>query len=134
MPACVRQPERSRRGFVRFTTLAFALAVTGCGDGSLLRGVGVTAPTSVPTSTVADGPGTTIPVTTVGTTTTQPRPPRQVTLLFTGDTIPHDAVIAAGRQHGAAAGVAYDFAPMWSRLAPRVSSADLAVCHLETTL
>ncbi|MFJ8076553.1 CapA family protein [Streptomyces sp. NPDC096176] len=56
--------------------------------------------------------------------------PRGFTLVASGDVIPHSSVInqaaEAGRGHG------YDFRPMLAAVGPVVSSADIAVCHMET--
>jgi poly-gamma-glutamate synthesis protein (capsule biosynthesis protein) len=46
----------------------------------------------------------------------------------------HDAVSAQARRNAEGTLVAYDYAPMWQQLAPIVGAADLAVCHLETTV
>jgi len=65
--------------------------------------------------------------------TTQPRP-RVVKMMFTGDTLVHQAVYEQARTYGAASGKAYDFAPMFDKVRPIVSSADVAICHQETAL
>jgi poly-gamma-glutamate synthesis protein (capsule biosynthesis protein) len=57
-----------------------------------------------------------------------------VRLAFTGDSMAHDAVSAQARRNAEGTLVPFDFAPMWQRLAPIVDAADLAVCHLETTV
>jgi poly-gamma-glutamate capsule biosynthesis protein CapA/YwtB (metallophosphatase superfamily) len=109
--------------------LAFVV-VAGCSEGGALEN------STAPTTAVASPSSTTstVETTTTSTTTTTAPPPRQVRLLFTGDSMAHDAVIASGRRNGAAVGAPYDFAPMWQQLAPLVSAADFAMCHLETTL
>jgi len=58
-------------------------------------------------------------------------PLRRATFAFSGDTLPHDPVIESARRHG---GGAFDFAPMFARIAPIVEWADLAICHLETPI
>lgn len=56
--------------------------------------------------------------------------PRPFTLLASGDVLPHSSVIdRAGTDAG---GQGYDFAPMLKGVAPVVSRADLAICHMET--
>lgn len=56
--------------------------------------------------------------------------PRSFTLLASGDVLPHSSVIdRAGTDAG---GQGYDFAPMLKGVAPVVSRADLAICHMET--
>lgn len=54
------------------------------------------------------------------------------TLLFAGDLLPHTAVDEAAAEAGRAVGRPYDFAPMLAPMRPTVSSADLALCHMET--
>jgi poly-gamma-glutamate synthesis protein (capsule biosynthesis protein) len=56
-------------------------------------------------------------------------PLRRLTLVFSGDTLPHDPVIDSAQRWGNGT---YDFRPMFARIAPIVSWADLAICHLET--
>ena len=56
--------------------------------------------------------------------------PRRATLAFTGDTLVHSPIVQQAWINGG--GVAFDFAPMFARIAPAISDADLAVCHLET--
>ena len=67
-------------------------------------------------------------------TTTAPPPPERVTLAFTGDLLPHDAVVARAQAYGAPSGVAYDFRPMLAQVGPLLSRVDLALCHLEVPL
>lgn len=56
--------------------------------------------------------------------------PRPFTLLAAGDVLPHSSVI--DRAAADAGGTGYDFAPMLAGVAPVVSGADLAFCHMET--
>ncbi|MFE1820665.1 CapA family protein [Streptomyces anulatus] len=56
--------------------------------------------------------------------------PRPFTLLAAGDVLPHSSVI--DRAAVDAGGASYDFAPMLAGVAPVVSGADLAFCHMET--
>jgi poly-gamma-glutamate synthesis protein (capsule biosynthesis protein) len=53
-----------------------------------------------------------------------------VTFAFAGDTLVHSPLVARAWENGGR--VRYDFAPMFSRIAPVVAWADLAVCHLES--
>ncbi|WP_432111963.1 CapA family protein [Streptomyces sp. YPW6] len=55
---------------------------------------------------------------------------RPFTLLAAGDVLPHSSVI--DRAAVDAGGAGYDFAPMLAGVAPVVSGADLAFCHMET--
>ena len=79
----------------------------------------VEAAAAVPSTTTTEPP----------TTTTTAPPPRQATLAFGGDILIHSGVWAA-----ADAGAGYDFSPMLAPIAPRLTDADLAICHLEVTL
>ncbi|MFD4127355.1 CapA family protein [Streptomyces globisporus] len=56
--------------------------------------------------------------------------PRPFTLLAAGDVLPHSSVIDQAATDAGGAG--YDFAPMLAGVAPVVSGADLAFCHMET--
>ncbi|MER7519490.1 CapA family protein [Streptomyces sp. NPDC126499] len=56
--------------------------------------------------------------------------PAPFTLVASGDVLPHASII---RQAAAdAGGQGYDFRPMLSGVKPVVSTADLAICHMET--
>jgi poly-gamma-glutamate capsule biosynthesis protein CapA/YwtB (metallophosphatase superfamily) len=57
-----------------------------------------------------------------------------VTLIASGDVLPHGPVLRRAGADGARAGQPYDFHPMFAELRPLVAAADLAVCHLETPL
>ncbi len=72
---------------------------------------------------------TTEPTTTSSSTTTTLPPPRTATIAFSGDVLIHSGVWKA-----AATGAGYDFSPMLAPIAPQLSAADLAICHLEVTL
>jgi poly-gamma-glutamate synthesis protein (capsule biosynthesis protein) len=71
------------------------------------------------------------PTTTSTSTTTIPPEPRRATLAFTGDLIPHQPVV---RTAAALSAGGWDFRPMFQEVAPILSGADLAICHLETPL
>ena len=71
-----------------------------------------------------------VPTTTVPPTTTTTAPPlRAATLAFGGDILIHSDVWDT-----ADTGNGYDFSSMLAPVAPRLSSADVAICHLEVTL
>lgn len=101
--------------------LATMLLAACAGTGGLPPGAGGTPPRS-PTPTAAPPSPTPSP------------PPRAFTLAVTGDILVHDAVAARARANGRASGQAFDFRPMLAEVAPLVTAADLAVCHLETPL
>lgn len=55
---------------------------------------------------------------------------RSFTIAVSGDTLMHRPLVNEARDD--AGGSGYDFTPMFARIAPLVSRADLAICHLET--
>jgi poly-gamma-glutamate capsule biosynthesis protein CapA/YwtB (metallophosphatase superfamily) len=57
-----------------------------------------------------------------------------LTLVASGDVLPHGPVLRRAAADGARAGQPYDFRPMFAELRPVVAAADLGVCHLETPL
>lgn len=57
---------------------------------------------------------------------------RTLKVAFTGDTLIHSVVYNQARTNGARSGVAYDFNPMFDKVRPILSGADLAICHQET--
>ena len=69
---------------------------------------------------------------TVNATTTRAR--RVVKMMFTGDTLIHSALFQQAKTNGAKTGKAYDFNPMFDKVRPIISSADVAICHQETPL
>jgi poly-gamma-glutamate synthesis protein (capsule biosynthesis protein) len=83
-----------------------------------------------PAATVVEtsSTSTTAPTTTTSPTTTLP-PPRTATIAFAGDVLIHSGVWEA-----ADTGAGFDFSPMLAPIAPQLSAADLAICHLEVTL
>lgn len=63
------------------------------------------------------------------TTTTTLPPPRTATVVFGGDVLIHQGVWSAAAVPGG-----FDFSPMLAPIAPVLTAADLALCHLEVTL
>jgi len=74
-----------------------------------------------------------------------PNPPRAATvpdrnahraaeLVFTGDIIPHKPVTMFARRFARSTDADYDFTPIFEHVAPELRDADLAICHLETTI
>jgi hypothetical protein len=62
------------------------------------------------------------------------RPLRSFTLAASGDILVHTPVRAAAARYGRLAGRTFDFRPMFAAVRPLISSADLAICHLETPI
>lgn len=88
--------------------------------------VEIFAPTPTPEPTPAPEP-TAVPTPTAV-------PPARFTLSFTGDLLSHGPVIEQARRDGAETGLEFDYGPMLARVAPLVSAADIAVCHVETPI
>ena len=80
-------------------------------------------------------PGDPDPGAAVDPATRPPRPRvRTVALALTGDVLVHDNVWASAGREAAGSRAAFDFRPLLASLRPRISGADLAICHLETPL
>ncbi len=95
---------------------AFAVA---CARGPMLS------PVAGPTSQVEPA-GPAVPTT---------PPPREFTVVASGDVLLHDSLWDQARSDARAAGrTDYEFGPMFASLKPLVSSADLAICHMEVPL
>jgi len=60
-----------------------------------------------------------------------PPAPREFTVAVSGDIIPLPSLVQKAKRNGKSTGTAYDFAPMLADIAPLISAADLAICHLE---
>ena len=64
-----------------------------------------------------------------------PAPPREVSVVMSGDVLLHSGVWESARADAAARGrPGLDFRPMFAALEPVYSDADLAICHVETPL
>lgn len=94
--------------------------------------------TSASPSTTTSSTSTSVPPTTARPTTAPPTtvpPPVLLTFAFSGDTLLHTPLWERARRAAEAAGQpGYDFRGMLAPLQPLVSSADMAICHLETPL
>lgn len=60
-------------------------------------------------------------------------PPREFTVVATGDVVLHERLWAQARRDAGGDGT-WNFAPQLASIAPVVSGADLGICHLETPL
>ena len=58
-------------------------------------------------------------------------PPRSFSLIATGDVLTESAVNDAAAAAASGTGRRYDFAPLFGPITPMVSSADIAICHME---
>lgn len=68
------------------------------------------------------------------TTTEAPPQQRRSVVAFTGDILAHRGVVRQAASYGVLTGQSYNFGPMFDSVAPYLSEADLAICHLETPL
>jgi len=87
-------------------------------------------PTLVPTVTPTPTPEPPTP-----TPTATPIPIRTARLSFSGDVLSHSGVFGRALQNGTEIGdeaFTYDYRPMFAQVQERLSSADLAICVLET--
>jgi poly-gamma-glutamate synthesis protein (capsule biosynthesis protein) len=84
-------------------------------------------------SAVAAGPslgGSALAVATAHRLETPAAAPVHAVLAFSGDILMHSPLVNRARADGNGHG--YDFSPMFAQVAPVLSAADLAVCHLES--
>ena len=94
-----------------------------------------TTPAASPTS-AAPAPTTS---STAPTTTTAPTVAahvdrgRAAELVFTGDIVPAAQLGELARHYGRLASIPADYAPMFARVASEVATADVAICHLDST-
>lgn len=108
---------RTARAVVLAVAFAAAVVAVTCGtDGrSAIDSASVTQPAAAPE-----------------TTSTTVFEPRSFTVAATGDLLLHTRVLEFAQAN--AGGSGYDFDPMFAEIAPLISAADLAICHLEVPL
>lgn len=58
-------------------------------------------------------------------------PPRSFSLIATGDVLTEALVMNAAASFGATTGARYNFAPLLAPVTAMISSADIAICHME---
>jgi poly-gamma-glutamate capsule biosynthesis protein CapA/YwtB (metallophosphatase superfamily) len=131
----VRRPPRAtadvyrRRRLVAMAVVSvlvivgFAFVGSRRGGGS--SGAGLSADGTNPNESTSPGKTANAPTT---------RAPRVVKMMFTGDILIHSALYNQAQVNGAKSGKAYDFNPMFDKVRPIISSADVAICHQETPL
>jgi hypothetical protein len=59
------------------------------------------------------------------------RPPASISIVAVGDVLPEARVRLSASRYGALIGARFDFAPLFAPVEPIISSADLAICHME---
>src|SRR4051812_48941051 len=129
---------------MRMALAALGVAVLpGCGPAPTGHPAATTsgpAATTTGTAATTSGPAATTTgtaTTTTGTaTTTTSAAPASLTVVATGDVLIHQdgALVAGAAAAGQAHGIGYDFSGVFAPVAPLISAADLAICHLETPL
>lgn len=129
----VERGARRWAGAAAVAVLAAACSSGAAGDESAPQTTARPAASSSTTST-STSTTTSTSTSTSTTTTTQPPGPSRITLAFAGDLLPHGPVNDRAAANGRAAGVAYDYAPMLAPVAPIISGADVAICHLEVPM
>lgn len=129
----VERGARRWAGAAAVAVLAAACSSGAAGDESTPQTTTRPAASSSTTST-STSTTTSTSTSTSTTTTTQPPGPSRITLAFAGDLLPHGPVNDRAAANGRAAGVAYDYAPMLAPVAPIISGADVAICHLEVPM
>lgn len=82
-------------------------------------------------------PAPTVPPTATPIPTPTPEPIVSVSMSFSGDVLSHSSVYGQARAYGVddpadANALAYDYRPMFAKIADRVSAVDVAICVLET--
>ncbi len=121
-----REPRRARRAVARSVGATVVLVIAGAAL------VAASAATVGSGDVEAVGEATSARATTAtstSTSTTAAPPPRTGTLAFSGDVLAHTGVWKA-----ADTGDGYDFSPLLAPIAPQLTAAGAAICHLEVTL
>ena len=118
MKHAIEQPKRRRAPWL---VLVCALAVLAAGGAIVFRTSTTPATTTAMDSTQAIE----------SSTTTTLKPLRTITIATTGDFLLHMPVQQRALSNG---GGTYDFSPMLAEIAPTITAADLAYCHMETPL
>lgn len=118
-PSGRQNPRQSRRR----SRLPLAAAVTAVLAGAAL--IGASFALGDPPPPVDPAPVTTGPPTPPG-----PTGPRELTVIAGGDILIHPPVWEQAQADASDDG--FDFYPIFAGLAPAISAADLAICHLET--
>ena len=57
--------------------------------------------------------------------------PATLSIAVTGELLPHPSIVEWAARYGAERGREYDFGALFADIAPLVSAADLAICHVE---
>ncbi len=117
--------------------VGLALSAAGCSSSPELNADEEPAATSDAASADVQRPPDQAPetATEAETSTSEPAPDRTITIAASGDELAHVSVLDSAAANAADAGEkGYDFAPMFAEIEPLVSSADLALCHMETPL
>ncbi len=129
----------SRIRSVTLMAIATTVACTACAAsdgpdrGSVDRPSAPTSFDSEATEATAVETGAGTPGTPTATDAAATGSARSARLAFTGDTLPHSPLWRQAQANSGGGG-GYDFSPMFAEIAGLLTSADLAVCHLETPI
>jgi poly-gamma-glutamate synthesis protein (capsule biosynthesis protein) len=110
-----------------------ALVLAGCGADESAEPPQRAAAASTEATTTTEASTTTEATTTseATTTTAAPSGPASMTLAFAGDLLAHSPLVRQAAAYARSTGSTYDFEPMLAPMAPVLSAADVAICHLE---
>ena len=121
LPACTPGEDLPAEGGT--TGTAAAPAPDSTGDGA-----GASGPEDGAATASSDDPAA------GSVTTDDPARPVEITLAATGDILAHSTLNRSASWYAGGAEGAYDYSPMFADVAPLLTEADLALCHLETPL
>ena len=141
-------PSRRRTVLATLALWTAALSLAACGPGHafLAGGAGpayplgpspgagpVLRPDGLPSPSTPASPAS--PPSAPASSDTPSTQARRVSVALTGDVLIHDGVWETAERDAARRGEALpDFRPMFAGIKPRIESADLAICHMETPL
>jgi len=116
-------------------SLALLLAACGGGDDPADSPEPSDAAASASPDAAVDDETTTAETTDETAETTEAAPDRTITIAASGDVLPHASVVANAKANANSnSSDDYDFSPMFAEIEPLISSADLALCHMETPI
>ena len=98
------------------------------GTSSVVLFVAATLLAATATTTAISGPADTTSLQSAARLTP---PMRSFSFVATGDELTENAVNAAASAHASGTAARYDFAPLFAPISAMISSADIAICHME---
>ncbi len=131
MTSSARPRARAATGVA--VSLSLMLAACGGGDEPSDSPDGSDSQAPASPESAVDREATAEATTDEAAATTETLADRSITIAATGDVLPHASVVANAKAN-AGSGEDYDFGPMFAEIEPLISSADLALCHMETPI